>query len=305
MANKFAEAVSVTDKHVVLGVLSRSTEKSLEFANRHSLLFASNVMEDFFNNDQIHAVYIATPHTTHFEYSKKSLEFGKSTLCEKPLFFTKVEYDEIGKLVESKKCLLMESLGFVFNPNFQRLKEIVQSEQIGDVIGGTATFTKKIDLGMRNRLVMSELGGGALNEMGSYPIGLACQLFGDPKSVDVHNFFIKDGVDLMIEATINFKSGSKFHFICDFTKAGESVAEIQGTKGKIRISNPYYLFDSVNLTVNGSTSLVSARSQNSSYNNLPYVLVHFENLHRTHQRNSYMFGLKILEELMKHFDRLS
>lgn len=300
MARKFAQTLSSNPDHKAVAIYSRCKNNSELFANDFQISNSSNSIQDFLELKSIDAVYIATPHTTHFEYSWKALSRGKGVLCEKPLYFTSFQFEIIARLSKDNNCLFMESLGFILNPNFQRMLEIIESNEIGEVHSSFAKFCKKMDMSKKNRITDIQLGGGVLNEMGSYPISLAYFLFGMPFFSQVETTRNSLNLDIEVSGLLKFRNNKTVQFICSFNSSDESVAKVSGSKGEISLNHPYYLANSLTLSKSGGFSRDYSEPL-ATPNNLQFVLDHFRNLFEKGKIESDLISLndsKMINEIL-------
>lgn len=218
-------------------VFGLNEEGIKEFAKNNDLKYYTVNYDEFLK--QVDAVYIATPHPTHYEYAKKAILNGKHVLCEKPLTLSEKESIELYKLARENNVVLYEAIKTAYAPGFVRLVSIAKSGIIGEIRDVDATFTKLItDKSLRE--YDKSQGGGSMNELITYPLIVILKLLGnDYKKIDFFSNYNSDGIDLYTKvilyyenaiATANVGIGAK--------KEGELI--ISGTKGYIYVPAPWW-----------------------------------------------------------------
>lgn len=232
---KEAKYVSGIDIEYIYG---RNPKHLEEVCNNFGLEKYYTEYSEFLNN--VDAVYIALPHTMHYEYTKKALSAGKHVLCEKPITLTGKEAEELFKIARDNNLILQEAIKTVYAPCFDKLISIAQSGIIGSIKDIDATFTKLItDRNLRE--FNPELAGGSLTELGSYPLSLITKLLGtDP--VDIGFTVMIDsqsGIDLMNKVTLTYENAvGTANTGIGIKKEGNCV--ISGTEGYIYIPAPWW-----------------------------------------------------------------
>lgn len=193
----------------------------------------------------VNAVYIASPHETHYEYTKSAIEAGKHVLCEKPLTFTKREAVELYELASRKDIVLMEGVKTAYCPGFIQLINVAKSGKIGEIRDVEACFSRLADASSRE--MMDAKYGGAFMEYGGYPLLPIIKLLGiNYKNIEFQDIKDEKGIDLY----------TKIHFTYDkgFATAKMGVAVksegqlvIAGTKGYIIAPSPWWLTKSFDI----------------------------------------------------------
>ena len=163
---RYVSGVSVEAVH------SRTWERTKEFADRHELEWANQSYEDLLGH--VDAVYVATPHDTHYDYTKRAIEAGLHVLCEKPMTLSRAQTSELFELAAARGVVLLEAVKTAFSPGFQRMVAVARSGSIGQVRSVDATFTKLVDSGRE----MVGADGGSISELATYPLLAAVKLLG-------------------------------------------------------------------------------------------------------------------------------
>ena len=219
-------------------VYGRNEEKLKNFCNDFEL---NNYYLDYNKFlDKVDAVYIAVPHTMHFDFAKKALLGGKHVLCEKPITLREKETKELYNIAEKNNLILQEAIKTVYAPCFNKLISVAKSGIIGEIRDIDATFTKLVaDKNLRE--FNPDLGGGSLNELGSYPLCIITKLLGtNPESVNYVSFFDElNKIDLTTKVILKYKNAiATANVALGSKKEGECI--ISGTKGYIYVPAPWW-----------------------------------------------------------------
>ena len=193
-------------------------------------------LEDFYKDVDI--IYIASPHETHYEYIKTSLEHGKHVLCEKPMVLKKSEAEEVFSYAKEKDLILMEGIKTAYCPGFHKLLGVAHSGKIGAIRNVEACFTKLEN--PQNRELIDTIYGGSFLELGSYVMLPIFKLFGE-KYNDLRFDTIKgdNGLDLFTKASFKFPTGIATA-TCGLGVKSEGRLLISGTKGYILVTAPWW-----------------------------------------------------------------
>ncbi len=192
IANRFVSEVKNRHHMVVKSVFSRNINTVSDFIIEKGILYGFDDIDKFLDSG-IDAVYIATPHQTHYEFAKKCILKKKHILCEKPATLQKEHLEELMELAKVNKVVFLEAIKTAFFPAFSKVLEEINTGIIGEVLEVRATFTKLIK--DKNLREFDARFGGATNEMGTYPLLLATKILGE---VDDVNFYpVKEnGIDV-------------------------------------------------------------------------------------------------------------
>lgn len=237
IANRF-----ITESKFVSGVniegVFGPNQKSLEqFVEKHELEFFSLRYDEFL--DKVTAVYIASPHLTHYEYIKKALKKGKHVLCEKPMVLSAQQSDELYTLAKSKGCVLLEAIKTAYSTGFIKLLGIAKSGLIGKIKNIDATFTKLVEGNIRE--LDSNTAGGSVTELASYPLLAIIKLLGQNiEEFEFYSYYDNDKkVDLFTKINLRYKDAIATAKIGLGVKS-EGDLVISGTKGFIYVPSPWW-----------------------------------------------------------------
>lgn len=237
IANRFIPESKYVSGVNVQGVFGRNLESVKNFAEKHELDFYSINYDEFLK--QIDAVYIASPHLTHYQYVKKALENNKHVLCEKPLVLNEEQAIELFKLSEMKKLVLMEAIKTAYAPGFIRLIALAKSGIIGNIKAVDATFTKLTSGDVRE--LNKSTAGGSVTELATYPLLAIIKLLGDElKDIQYYSHFDRDkNVDVYTRINMLYKNSIATASIGLGVKSEGSLT-ISGTEGYIYVPSPWW-----------------------------------------------------------------
>jgi predicted dehydrogenase len=231
----------------VVAVASRDQQRADAFAAELGLAHAFGSYSDMCASADVDAVYIGTPHSTHFAYAREALLAGKHVLCEKPLTMTADEARELGRIAAENGVFLMEAMWTKFSPAIQRAVEIVRSGTIGEPRFFQAGLGYPVPADGPPRFWDAALGGGALYDLAVYPVALAHLFLGSPRAVTATGSMRDDGVDLHEACVLEFASGALAQFVTSITFWVPPRGWIGGTEGSIAFGER--LFSPASMTV--------------------------------------------------------
>lgn len=240
IAAKMAEAIKQSEDGELVAVGSRDAAKAAAFAERWEAKRSYGSYEALVADPEIDIIYIATPHHAHATESRRCLEAGKAVLCEKPFAMNPVEAKEIFDLAGAKGLFIMEALWTRFIPSYLRALEISKSGRIGELCGVIADFGFKANFDPKGRLFNPALGGGALLDIGIYPVFLAYTVLGLPDEIQSMMTPAPTGVDEQCMINFRYKSGLFASLTASFKAHQPLEAWIIGTEGRIKIHRKWH-----------------------------------------------------------------
>ena len=237
IANRFVDESRFVSSVSVEHVYSRSVEKSREFRDRHRLGAAVETYTSLL--EQVDAVYIATPHDSHFEYARSALGAGRHVLCEKPLTLSRGETSELYRLADEHGLVLLEGIKTAFTPGFLRLCSLAHSGSIGDIVAVDATFTRLTPQGLRE--TDGTRGSGSLTELGSYPLLAIARLLGTEPARVVRDSIVgtSSPIDILTRLTLTYDRAVATATVALGAKS-EGDLRIAGTEGYIYVPSPWW-----------------------------------------------------------------
>jgi predicted dehydrogenase len=224
----------------VAAVGSRSLEKAKSFAERFRISKAHGSYEELVSDPDVDIVYIATPHPQHVGAALLALNAGKHVLIEKPFTLNAKEAREIVERAREKDLVVLEAMWTRFLPHMKRVHEIIDAGTLGELRSVSAEHRQFLPTDPKHRLNALELGGGALLDLGIYPISFAFDILGAPTSVTATARFKETGVDAEIATMMQHKGGAISTTVSALDCAGPNVAIVYGSKARIEIASVWY-----------------------------------------------------------------
>ncbi|MBE6852326.1 MAG: Gfo/Idh/MocA family oxidoreductase [Ruminococcus sp.] len=236
IAGKMAYTISQMKDAELYAVASRTKEKAVSFAEKWNIPVYYDSYEALVRDSNIDLVYIATPHSRHFEDCMLCIENNKNVLCEKAFTANAVQAGKVLSFAKEKKLFICEAIWTRFMPMRFVLNEIIESGVIGKISSLTANLG--YELSEKERVQKPELAGGALLDLGIYPINFALMAFGndiaDISSTCVKNIY---GVDITNSIVITFSDGKLAVLHSNAAAETDKLGVIYGTKGRIEFCN--------------------------------------------------------------------
>ncbi len=240
IANLFAKGLShVTDAKLV-GVASRNAAKAKDFAQKYGIERSYDSYEQLTQADDIDVIFVATPATVHRDNALLCLHNRKHILCEKPFTINAKEAREVLDAAKSQQLFCMEAMWMRFLPAMQKAREIIDSGIIGDIRFLTADFGIAHSYDPEHRLFNRSLGGGALLDLGVYPVSLAYFMMGAPDHAVGEASMTPSGVDEQSTVILCYHGGAKAVCSSSLNVKTSQEAVINGTHGTLRIHAPVW-----------------------------------------------------------------
>ncbi|MGW7410691.1 Gfo/Idh/MocA family protein [Streptomyces sp. NPDC054833] len=234
-----ADLVDLLDAEIV-AVASRSLGPARAFAERFGIGRAYGDWESLAADEDIDVVYVATPHSAHRAAAGLCLEAGHNVLCEKAFTLNAREAEELVALAKERGSFLMEAMWMYCNPLIRRLKALVDDGAIGEVRTVHADFGLAGPFPAAHRLRDPALGGGALLDLGVYPVSFAQLLLGEPADVMARAVLSDEGVDLQTGALLSWESGALASVHCSVVGGTANTASVTGSLGRIDIPSGFF-----------------------------------------------------------------
>jgi len=240
IARQFAEGLKILPETTLAAVGSRTAEQASAFGSQLNIPIRHSSYEALVNDPNVDIVYVATPHSCHKENTLLALSAGKSVLCEKPFTIDARDAEEVIAFARAQKLFLMEAMWTRCFPLMSRVREMLQASEIGDVRMLTADFGFRAEYGEEERLFDLSVGGGALLDVGIYPVSLASMIFGTPTRIASLANLGKTGVDEEAAMILAHEQGQIAVLSTAIRLDTAQEAIIIGTKGRIRVHAPWW-----------------------------------------------------------------
>lgn len=240
IANQFAADLLLLEDAEITAVASRNKDNAIAFAQKYNCLKAYDSYDALFEDDQVDIVYIATPHDSHAKLSIKAMQNGKHVLCEKPIALS--YSDAVGMIEASKKynTFFMEAFWTRFIPSVQEVLAKVENGLIGDVKYIKADFAFIGNDTEGSRLFDKNRGGGALFDIGVYPLFLSYIVLGLPKEIIARSIHHKNGIDLQTSIILHYEKAQSV-LQASIISESDMKAVIGGSKGRIELNSPWFM----------------------------------------------------------------
>ncbi len=271
IAHQFAQDMQVVKDAELFAVASRSQVKADEFKTKYQASKAYGCYEDLLRDKNVDVVYIATPHVFHCENSISVMNSGKAVLCEKAFAMNKNEVQSMIDSAKANKVFLMEALWTNFMPHLKALVDIHSNQVYGKIKNIEAEFCFKAPYEPEMRLFNPKLGGGALLDIGIYPVYLALKLMGKPIHISAESKMSETGVDLETKIVFEYKNGVKANLFCSFGQTTPGEAFITYDNATIKIHSRFHETDKLSILKNDEEDLKDYKYQAKGY--------HFEIAH--------------------------
>ena len=236
MAGIMADTIKDVKGAVCYAVGSRSIDTANSFASAHGIKKSYGSYAELVSDPKIDLIYIATPHSEHFDNVKLALSAGKNVICEKAFMLNEKQAQEVFKIAEDNKLLLTEAIWTRYMPLRAKLTEVLASKVIGEATMLTANLGYNVVA--KDRISKPELGGGALLDLGVYVLNFASMVFGnDVTDIASMCTFNENGVDLQDSITLRYRDGRMAVLSATALSVTDRAGVIYGTKGYIVVDN--------------------------------------------------------------------
>jgi predicted dehydrogenase len=223
-----------------VAVGSRNKRRAERFAQRWRVPRAYGSYQEVADDPDVDVVYVATPHSDHLDTARYALEQGKAVLCEKAFTVNAREAKELIDLAKRKNTFLMEAMWMRTNPLHLRLKDLVNSGDLGEPRQVKAELGFVAEYDPKGRLFAPELAGGALLDVGVYPIALAYHLLGTPSDVRATATKAPTGVDSTVGVLLGYESGAVATCVGSLDATLPGQATFAGTEGWVELDRSFH-----------------------------------------------------------------
>jgi predicted dehydrogenase len=254
IATAFANALKDTPDAKLVAVASRTVDSANKFGAEFSVERCHGTYQGLADDDQVDVIYIATPHPMHHENALMCLNGGKAILVEKSFTMNRREAEDIINLARAKKLFVMEAMWTRFMPAVMEAKRIVDSGEIGVPGHISADFGFASDAGPEHRLFAPELGGGALLDLGIYPLSIASYFLGEVESVTAQAEMGPTGVDMQTAFTLKHAGGGLSSCGCSLRVRTPTELTISGSKGYVRLQDRFHNTEKITVTLKDATT---------------------------------------------------
>lgn len=232
---------------------SRSQASADAFAAEFDIPNAHPSYEALVADPDVDIIYVSTPHPMHHANARLTLEHGKHVIIEKPFTLNRAEAEDLQALAAEKGLLVTEAMWTRYLPHMIRIREIIAAGTLGEIRAVMADHTQKLPTDPAHRLNALELGGGALLDLGIYPISFIHDVLGAPTSIRASARLIETGVDSEVATVMTHENGAISTSLSSSRAAGPNAAAIVGTDARIDIDRVFYAATSFRVTTPDGT----------------------------------------------------
>ena len=220
-------------------VASRDLSKAEAYALDWDIPISYGSYEALLADQDIHIIYNSLPNHLHAEWTIKALEAGKQVLCEKPMCLSLSEMDAIEEASRRTGNLVMEGYMHLYHPQTHLWKSIVDSGVLGEIHSLRSCFSFNLERPADNYRWNANAGGGALWDVGVYPISVFQYLLGESPHSGIASSYLHDGIDHSTSVQLEYSGGCTAQFFVSFRSAFSTDMIIHGSAGQLHISHPF------------------------------------------------------------------
>jgi predicted dehydrogenase len=252
IARAFAKDLNFIQGHTIAAVGSRSLENAQKFAETFGGT-AYGSYEELVGDPTVDAIYVATPHPAHHDNVILALNAGKPVLCEKPFAVNAKEAQAMVDAAARNSVALMEAMWARFLPHFTKVREIVDSGVLGPILSIHADHGQRLaDQGI-TRLIEPDLAGGALLDLGIYPVSFAHMILGNPAHINSKAVMTEKGVDAQTSMIFTYDSGAQAVLTTTMVEQTPCRAVVAGLNGWLEIDRTFYNPAAMRVVLNDGT----------------------------------------------------
>jgi len=266
IARKFAEGLRVIPDAKLTACASREKERAEAFGKEFGAARRYGSYAEMVRDDEVDAVYVATPHPFHREHTLLCLDAGKAVLCEKPFAMNVHEAEAMIARAREKKVFLMEAMWTRFLPHIREAKRLADAGRIGDPRLWRADFCFRAGWDPESRLLNPALGGGGLLDVGVYTLHHAFLFLGPALEVRASADIGKTGVDEAMAFSTRHDGGRLASMTCAVRLNLPHAAALYGTDGHIAVNELWWQPSGLKVTAGGKTEEVVPEAVGNGYN---------------------------------------
>jgi len=271
VAREFAQALAEVAGGQINAIWSNTNEHAKRFASSFGIPNVVRTVEELAHSDDVDAVYVASLNHLHFPHAYQAIQAGKPVLVEKPFTLNAQEAEKLIDAAREKRVLCMEAMWTRFVPAVREARRLAGTGVIGDVLGVEAALGMCQKKDVDSRFFRKEFGGGALYDMGVYPLYLVMDFMGMPTATESTAAILQETqVDESCSLSLRYPNGRSASIRCSITGVIEEDAVITGERGSIIIHPP--LFRPYRLTLTTMPTEQVSRSERTKKGFLASVL---------------------------------
>lgn len=239
IARRFAEDLQLLENHSVSAVGSRTLDSAKAFAADFPGCLAFGSYEELVKAE-VDAIYVATPHPMHLENALLAMRAGKPVLCEKAFTINQPQAEILVQYSRENNIPLMEAMWTRFLPHIHEIRKLITDGALGQIHTVVADHGQNIPYSRAPRLWEPHLGGGALLDLGIYPLTIAHIVLGSPKTITAIATLTDEQVDLNTSMILTYESGAHAMLSCTMAARGSVSALIAGDKARLELDDYFF-----------------------------------------------------------------
>lgn len=240
IARKFASDLKILPNARLYAAASRSFENAQSFASEMGFEKAYGSYEEMVNDPEVDVVYIASPHSHHFEHALLCLNHKKAVLCEKAFAMNSWQVNQMIEAAKANNTFLMEAFWTRFQPSFLKTMEIIRSGELGALKMVRSDFAFNAEYNPEKRLYNVDLGGGSLLDIGIYPIFMSLMTLGKPSEMKTMATFCPTGAEETIMMSFQYPQGETASLVSSFSCYSSTQTEFCFENGFLRLNRRFY-----------------------------------------------------------------
>lgn len=301
IAHNFVEGMREVRGAELYAVASSSFERADDFAHRYG---AQKVYDSYLSLVQdplVDVVYVATTNNFHYEHAKLCLEHKKACLCEKPFTLTVAELEDLIAIARRNNTFLMEALWTRFLPSIMSVENLIRQGVIGTIQKIEANFGFDVQYDSNSRLFNPRLGGGALYDIGIYPVFFAMHFLGVPHNISAQAQKSPTGVDVENEIVFEYPGGVRAYLSSSFARNLPCEAVLYGTKATVKFARMWHCPTQISLQVQNMHKDITPQYIGNGYN---YEIQEVHNCVLQNRKESMFLSLENSLQRMKILNKI-
>lgn len=240
IAHTFASDLPLGDGGEVVAVGSRTLASAQAFGDEFDVRHRHGSYEELVSNSEVDVVYVATPHAMHHRDARLALEHDKPVLVEKAFTMTGTEARDLVAVARGRGLFLMEAMWTRFLPHVAAIRALIEAGALGEIVAVYADHGQWFERDATSRLFAPELGGGALLDLGVYPVSFASMILGPPARVRALVEPCFTGVDGQVSMLFGYEGGAQAVLTCTSSARTATRASVVGTEARIEVDGDFY-----------------------------------------------------------------
>lgn len=285
----------------VTAVAARDQNRAQVFADNHGIPTAYGSYQELVNDPNIDIVYVSTLNHVHKEHALLAINAGKHVLVEKPFTMNADEAREIQQAAKANNVMAMEAMWTRFLPSHLELQKVIEAGELGEIRLLQASHNQLLT--HIERLQDPAVGGGAMLDLGIYPLSFAYRILGTPTAIHANGQLTPRGVDEWVAISFEYPNGAGALLTTCMSAAGSTTAEIIGTKARIELDGPFYNNVSWRLIAPDNT-VIREYIPNHQGRGMQYQALHFEDCLGQGLTDSPLLSLDDSVEIMAAIDEI-